>query len=138
MAGSVFATCYGFAYRKILDPYADLLTSNPDPHPCHQHCLYYKFFLLLCVYLDLQRAVFVKYPELRKLALATIASIEDRDQLERHFCRLDRPTWHSICEYLHLVPPAHSPEATEAGFSQVGKLSPYGSVVCFNSNFNLF
>ena len=52
----------------------------------------------------LQRAVFVKYPELRSLALATIASIEDRDQLEKHFFSLNRDTLYDICEYLHLVP----------------------------------
>jgi hypothetical protein len=75
--------------------------------------------LHLIFVVDLQRAVFVKYPELRRLALATIASIEDREQLERHFLRLDRATLHSVCEYLHLVPPANSPEVTEAGFSQV-------------------
>jgi len=52
----------------------------------------------------LQRAVFVKYPELRSLALATIASIEDREQLEKHFYELDRDTLYAICQYLHLVP----------------------------------
>ena len=63
--------------------------------------------------------MFVKYSELRKLALATIASIEDREQPERHFLRLTRPTLHSVCEYLHLVPPTESPEVTEETFSQV-------------------
>ncbi len=63
--------------------------------------------------------MFVKYPELRKLALATIASIEDREQLERHFLRLGRVTLHSVCEYLHLVPPQASPEVTETEYSQV-------------------
>ena len=53
---------------------------------------------------SLQRAVFVKYPQLRSLALATIASIEERDQLEKHFLSLDRETLYNICEYLHLVP----------------------------------
>jgi len=52
----------------------------------------------------LQRAVFVKYPELRSLALATIASIEDRDQLVKHFLSVNRDTLYDICEYLHLVP----------------------------------
>lgn len=53
----------------------------------------------------LQRAVFVKYPELRSLALATIASIEDREQLEKHFLELSKETLHQICHYLNLVPP---------------------------------
>jgi intron-binding protein aquarius len=53
----------------------------------------------------LQRAVFVKYPELRSLALATIASIEDREQLEKHFLPLERDTLYQVCQYLHLVPP---------------------------------
>jgi hypothetical protein len=66
--------------------------------------------------------VFVKYPELRKLALATIASIEDREQLERHFLRLGRLTLHSVCEYLHLVPPEAGPDITEAEYSQVTAL----------------
>jgi intron-binding protein aquarius len=51
----------------------------------------------------LQRAVFVKYPELRSLALATIASIEDREQLEKHFLTLSRDTLYQVCQYLHLV-----------------------------------
>merc|ERR1719193_334609 len=67
---------------------------------------------------DLQRAVFVKYPELRKLSLATIASIEDRDQLVKYFQRLGRDTLYAICEYLHLVPPKGSQDDTETLYSQ--------------------
>jgi len=57
---------------------------------------------------SLQRAVFVKHPELRSLALATIASIEDREQLEKHFQQVPRDTLYEVCQYLHLVPPEGS------------------------------
>jgi len=67
---------------------------------------------------DLQRAVFVKYPELRKLSLATIASIEDREQLVKYFQRLGRDTLYDICEYLHLVPPRGCEEDTDKEYSQ--------------------
>merc|ERR1719402_514962 len=67
---------------------------------------------------DLQRAVFVSYPELRKLALATIASIEDREQLEKHFGGLSRSTLYSLCEYLHLVPPASEGSEDDEKYSQ--------------------
>ena len=67
---------------------------------------------------DLQRAVFVKYPELRNLALATIASIEDRDQLEKHFLTLSRETLYCICEYLHLVPTKAEGDSIEEQFTQ--------------------
>ena len=46
----------------------------------------------------------MKYPDLPSLALATIASIEDRDQLVKHFLMVNRDTLYDICEYLHLVP----------------------------------
>ena len=52
----------------------------------------------------LQRDVFVKYPDLPSLALATIASIEDRDPLVKHCLLVNRDTLDDICEYLHLVP----------------------------------
>ena len=39
---------------------------------------------------------------------ATIASIEEREQLEKHFLSLDRETLYKICEYLHLVPFIHA------------------------------
>jgi len=67
---------------------------------------------------DLQRAVFVKYPELRKLSLASIASIEDRDQLVKYFSRLDRDTLYAVCEYLHLVPPKGSEADNNVEYSQ--------------------
>ena len=66
---------------------------------------------------ELQRAVFVKYPELRTLALATIASIEDREQLEKHFLSLTRETLYNICEYLHLVPSKAEEEPIEDQFT---------------------
>ena len=46
----------------------------------------------------------MKYPELPSLALTTIASIEDRDQLVKHFLSVNRDTLYDICEYLHPVP----------------------------------
>ena len=53
----------------------------------------------------LQHAVFAKYPEMRNFALATVASIDDRTNLEKHFKNLSKETLYDIAEYLFLVPP---------------------------------
>ena len=53
----------------------------------------------------LQHAVFAKYPEMRNFALATVASIDDRSNLEKHFKNLSKETLYDIAEYLFLVPP---------------------------------
>ena len=53
----------------------------------------------------LQQAVFAKYPEMRNFALATVASIDDRANLEKHFKNLSKETLYGIAEYLFLVPP---------------------------------
>jgi len=67
---------------------------------------------------SLQRAVFVKYPELRSLALATIASIEGRGQLEKHFQTLPRHILYAICHYLHLVPDPQDDMETDSEKSE--------------------
>lgn len=53
---------------------------------------------------SLQHAMFAKYPEMRKFALATVASIDDRDNLQKHFKNLSQDTLYDIAEYLFLVP----------------------------------
>jgi intron-binding protein aquarius len=34
---------------------------------------------------SLQKAMFARFPEMRKFSLATVASIDDRDSLAKHF-----------------------------------------------------
>ena len=53
---------------------------------------------------SLQKAVFSKFPEMRKFALATVASIDDRENLVKHFEGLSKETLYDIAEYLFLVP----------------------------------
>ena len=53
---------------------------------------------------SLQKAVFSKFPEMRKFALATVASIDDRENLIKHFEGLSKETLYDIAEYLFLVP----------------------------------
>ena len=66
---------------------------------------------------SLQKAVFKKFPEMRKFALATVASIDDRDNLKEHFEGLSKETLYDIAEYLFLVPPK-STENLEAYSSE--------------------
>ena len=57
---------------------------------------------------SLQRAMFAKYPdntEMRKFALATVASIDDEENLGKHFKGLETEMLYEIAEYLLLVPP---------------------------------
>lgn len=53
---------------------------------------------------SLQKAVFKKFPEMRKFALATVASIDDRENLKEHFDGLSKEILYDIAEYLFLVP----------------------------------
>ncbi|TRY75128.1 hypothetical protein TCAL_00660 [Tigriopus californicus] len=53
---------------------------------------------------SLQKAIFSRYPEMRKFALATVASIDDRESLTRHFGPLSKETLYKIAEFLCLVP----------------------------------
>ena len=53
---------------------------------------------------SLQQAMFAKYPEMRKFALATVASIDDRENLTKHFQDLSKDVLYDIAEYLFLVP----------------------------------
>jgi intron-binding protein aquarius len=53
---------------------------------------------------SLQLAVFAKYPEMRKFALTTVASIDDRENLANHFKDLSKETLYDVAEYLFLVP----------------------------------
>ena len=50
---------------------------------------------------------FFKYPdnaEMRKFALATVASIDDHENLKKHFKDLKTDILYEIAEYLFLVP----------------------------------
>ena len=56
---------------------------------------------------SLQKAMFAKYPdnpEMRKFALATVASVDDRENLGKHFKDLDKEVLYDIAQYLFLVP----------------------------------
>ena len=56
---------------------------------------------------SLQRAMFAKYPEnpeMRKFALSTVASIDDQENLAKHFKGLKTEMLYEIAEYLFLVP----------------------------------
>lgn len=49
--------------------------------------------------------MFVRFPEMRKFSLATVASIDDRQSLAKHFGGLKTETLYDVAEYLFLVPP---------------------------------
>jgi len=49
--------------------------------------------------------MFVRFPEMRKFSLATVASIDDRQSLTKHFGGLKTETLYDVAEYLSLVPP---------------------------------
>ena len=67
------------------------------------------FFIVHKIHYDritsLQKAMFVRFPEMRKFALATVASIDDRASLAKHFGSLKKETLYDVAEYLFLVPP---------------------------------
>ena len=67
------------------------------------------FFIVHQIHYDritsLQKAMFVRFPEMRKFALATVASIDDRASLAKHFGSLKKETLYDVAEYLFLVPP---------------------------------
>ena len=52
---------------------------------------------------SLQKAVFSRFPSMKKFALATVASIDDRAALEKHFGDVDAKTLYKIAEFLCLV-----------------------------------
>ena len=54
---------------------------------------------------SLQKAMFARFPEMRKFSLATVASIDDRKNLAKHFGGIKTETLHDVAEYLFLVPP---------------------------------
>ena len=60
----------------------------------------------------LQRAVFTKYPEMRKFALDTVASVDDPRSLEKYFSTVSTDVLRSIAEFLALYP-AREKEGTE-------------------------
>ena len=61
----------------------------------------------------LQRAVFTKYPEMRKFALDTVASVDDPRSLEKYFSTVSTDVLRSIAEFLALYPEREE-GATEA------------------------
>ncbi|XP_030376024.1 RNA helicase aquarius [Scaptodrosophila lebanonensis] len=60
--------------------------------------LHYKKITLL------QRAVFAKFPTLRIFALSNVATVDNRDALEKHFGALDGEGLKQIASFLNLVP----------------------------------
>ena len=66
----------------------------------------------------LQRAMFAKYPDnydMRRFALATVASIDARENLEKYFKDLKKEILYDIAEYLFLVPPKSELKEDELG-----------------------
>lgn len=62
--------------------------------------------------------MFVRFPEMRKFALATVASIDDRRNLAKHFGGIKTETLHDVAEYLFLVPPRDSDSGVETAFDR--------------------
>ncbi|CAG0914886.1 unnamed protein product [Notodromas monacha] len=58
----------------------------------------------------LQRAVFIKYPEMKKFALLNVAAINSRESLEHFFETLSRDKLHSLANSLALIPMDTMPE----------------------------
>ncbi|KAK2717182.1 hypothetical protein QYM36_007331, partial [Artemia franciscana] len=54
---------------------------------------------------SLQRAAFVKFPDLRRFALSNVASVDTRETLVRHFEPLSAEVLYDIAAFLKLVPP---------------------------------
>ncbi|XP_019858857.1 PREDICTED: intron-binding protein aquarius isoform X2 [Amphimedon queenslandica] len=54
---------------------------------------------------SLQLAAFKLFPDLREFSLSTVAGVDTRDSLVRHFSALSPEVLHRIAAYLHLVPP---------------------------------
>ncbi|KAH8294727.1 hypothetical protein KR018_002206 [Drosophila ironensis] len=53
---------------------------------------------------SLQRAVFAKFPSLRVFALSNVATVDNRESLEKHFGGLDADGLRQIATFLNLVP----------------------------------
>lgn len=53
---------------------------------------------------SLQRAVFAKFSSLRVFALSNVASVDNRESLEKHFGALDADGLKQIASFLNLVP----------------------------------
>ena len=62
--------------------------------------------------------MFARFPEMRKFALATVASIDDRKSLAKHFGGLKKETLYDVAEYLFLVPPRKEGEKCDVAFDR--------------------
>ena len=67
---------------------------------------------------SLQKAMFARFPEMRKFALATVASIDDRQSLSKHFGGLKQETLYDVAEYLFLVPPKKEGEKCDIAYNR--------------------
>lgn len=54
--------------------------------------------------IDLQRAAFSKFPQLKLFALTNVAAVDTRDKLRSHFEMLDENSLNQIARSLHLIP----------------------------------
>ncbi len=63
----------------------------------------YSFIRIVSIFNDHGTNFIIRFPEMRKFALATVASIDDRANLEKHFGGLKTETLQDIAEYLFLV-----------------------------------
>ena len=76
---------------------------------------------------SLQRAMFAKYPEnpeMRKFALSTVASIDDQENLAKHFKGLKTEMLYEIAEYLFLVPRGGGDKENEVDIKAKVNFSP--------------
>ncbi|KAG5894903.1 hypothetical protein JTB14_030608 [Gonioctena quinquepunctata] len=62
---------------------------------------------------SLQKAAFVKFPDLRNFALANVASVDTRKNLMKHFAPLSQDKLRLIATYLNLVPPPEKEEESK-------------------------
>ena len=58
--------------------------------------------------------MFARFPEMRKFSLATVASIDDRSSLAKHFGGLKKETLYDVAEYLFLVPPRDAENTSQS------------------------
>jgi len=61
----------------------------------------------------LQKAAFVKYPELRQFVMANVASVNTRQALHKHFQSLSTTVLQEIAAYLKLLPPPGQAPSTD-------------------------
>nr|XP_018901599.1 PREDICTED: intron-binding protein aquarius [Bemisia tabaci] len=88
---------------KILKFYARFEISDETGDPLTDHDMTQIHYSNI---VSLQRAAFVKFPELRSFSLSNVARVDTREDLIKHFGPLSEPQLQAIARYLYLLPPA--------------------------------